>query len=236
MTNAVHLVEYLFIDEPRIERYFQQLSAPVRYDKLPVWKVALGLTGPAVEGTQSRLGREFSLNEKLEEVLRHIESEELTTSFDRAVDEWDEKPFVSERLVARQAIIERKDKRLKIWVSVPAEKSVRKPFPRAVYLIEDFRGSDDFPNDVSGYHTLSLLFHELEWVEPPLAEPINQLMLRDRKLRRFASDPIGSLKLIGAEFGPERLIHAVYRFRAECFDETTESETTIGYPLVILEA
>jgi hypothetical protein len=55
-------------------------------------------------------------------------------------------------------------------------------------------------------------------------------------MERFASDPVGSLKSIGAEFGPERHIHVIYRFRASCVEMVNRSLTTVGYPLVIREA
>jgi hypothetical protein len=167
MKNNKGLTEYLFLDEPRIERYFQQLSAPVRYDKLPVWKVALGLTGPSVEGTQSRPGREFSFNEKLEEVVTHMESEGLIGTSRHSLRNRDDKPFVRETLFARRARIERKEKTLTIWISLqPDEQTVPEDFPSgALYLIEDFRGDDEYPHMVSGYSSLWLLAGELEWVK-----------------------------------------------------------------------
>ena len=230
MNHPKDLAEYLFLDEPRIERYFQQISAPVRYDKLPVWKVALGLTGPSVEGTQSRPAREFSLNEKIEEVVRHMESEDLIDHI--TLGRTDDKPFQSQTLSARRARIERADKALNIWVSIRGHEEIM----GAVYLIEDFRGRDESARLFSAYSSLWLLADELKWVAAPIADPIQQLKQQEKKMRRFASDPIGSLKSIGAEFGPERRIHAIYRFRAACVDETNESLTTIGYPLIIREA
>jgi hypothetical protein len=40
------LTEYLYCDEHSLDSYFEQISHPVAYDKVPVWKAALSLTGP----------------------------------------------------------------------------------------------------------------------------------------------------------------------------------------------
>ena len=242
MKNRKDLTEYLFLDQPRIERYFQQLSAPVQYDKLPVWKVALGLTGLNVEGTQSRPGREFSFNEKLQKVIDHMQSENLLSEnrpslYNREDHDSPEKPFVIETLLARRARIEREGRALNIWVSLhPDEPSSNDRFPSgALYLIEDFRGDDEYTNMFSGYSSLWLLAEELNWLVDTPLDLIAQLRQTDDAMRHFASDPIGSLKSIGAQFGPERHIQTIYRFRASCVDMVKDSLTTIGYPLVISE-
>ena len=51
------LIEYIYIDKSRIDGYFEQISDPVRYDKVPVWNASLGLTGPRAEASQTRQGQ-----------------------------------------------------------------------------------------------------------------------------------------------------------------------------------
>ena len=34
------LVKYLYVDERRLDAYFEQISSPVTYDKVLVWEVA----------------------------------------------------------------------------------------------------------------------------------------------------------------------------------------------------
>jgi hypothetical protein len=46
MDPTKSLSEYLYIDRKRLEMYFEQMSSPVTYDKVSVWKVALGLLVP----------------------------------------------------------------------------------------------------------------------------------------------------------------------------------------------
>lgn len=37
------LAEFLFTDDARLDSYFEQIAAPVMYDKVPVWKASLSL-------------------------------------------------------------------------------------------------------------------------------------------------------------------------------------------------
>jgi hypothetical protein len=47
------LTEYLYVDEQRLNSYFDQITEhPVAYDKIPTWKASLSITGPSAEGTQ----------------------------------------------------------------------------------------------------------------------------------------------------------------------------------------
>src|ERR1039457_2516108 len=126
------LLDYLYFDMPRIERYFQQLSAPVRYDKVPEWKVALGLTGVSVESSQSRPGRDFSIQEKIDKVLESMESQKIISkgrpaSFTRTGEE--EIPFASETLTARRVYIEHPKYPLKLWISLRPDEQPKNARP-----------------------------------------------------------------------------------------------------------
>jgi hypothetical protein len=156
-------------------------------------------------------------------------------------------PFVNETLFARRASIEREGKTLNIWVSLPPSGANLDRHSLSVgvlYLIEDYRADDGFPRGISSYSSLRLLVQELDSVRDKfLTDPIAQLYQEDDATKRFASDPIGSLKSIGARFGPERHIDATYRCRASCYearnpenwDEPEWLLTVVGYPLVIRE-
>ena len=56
------VIEYLYLDHRRIKMYFEQVSDPVKKDKVANWKAALGLTGPKVEASQTVSSREFTLH------------------------------------------------------------------------------------------------------------------------------------------------------------------------------
>ncbi len=250
MKSDRNLIEYLYVDVPRIERYFQQLSSPVKYDKIPIWKVALSLTGTSAETSQSRPGREFTEHEKIEKVVESIEADRLVANFRTPFGMlWEndisyEVPFVRETITARRVQIEWAEHRLNLWVSLSAKQKsavgYRHP-SSALYLIEDFRGNDDHTNCCSGYSSLYLLVGELSENQRFLlskdsdSSPLEALTRRDEAARQFASDPIGTLISIGGVFGPERRIKVLYRFRASCIekDDVVGTQTVVGYPLFI---
>lgn len=241
------MIEYLYIDKPRLDRYYEQISSPVKYDKVPVWKVALGLTGPKVESTQVRSGRSPTTHEKTQKFIEHVEEHDLAsserTSLDmrRRSEEEEERPFILETLSARRVQIKKDDSVLNIWVSIRPDKvqSEERLPSGALYLIEDFRGDDEYHQSFSGYSSLYLLTEELAWlVHTPISDPLEKLRKQDNATQHFALDPLGTLVSIGAQIGPERRIRAIYRFRASCIEmegETTRALTTIGYPIVIHE-
>ena len=89
------LKEYLYVDQVRLDAYFEQISDPIAYDKVPVWKAGLTLTGPAAENQQARFARPFTRVEKIRRLLRFLQTnqqasrESLLThdTTDRAIEE-----------------------------------------------------------------------------------------------------------------------------------------------------
>lgn len=238
-TGRRQLAEYLFLDRLRIARYFQQLSAPVQYDKVPVWKVALGITGPTVEASQDRSGREFTFQEKLETVLKHLRTEGLLCSSRQSLytGHSDEQPFVEETITARRVRVPNKEQDILLWVSPSPEapESFGNFKLGALFLIEDFQGEDSRQNMYSSYSSLWLLAHEL----PQDSEPTLALRKKSGTVEeRFARDPLGVLKSLGAKLGPERRVTSIYRTRASCVDMEGPVSflTTVGYPLVVAAA
>jgi len=219
------MIEYLFVDAPRLDRYYEQISSPVTYDKVPEWKVALGLTGPRVESTQARPGRVPSTHEKIKRFVDYIDEHDLAAdkrpSILSGFREKNKKPFVIETLSARRARIKQGDDVLNIWVSMlPDEAQSEDGWPfGALYLVEDFRGDDDSPNVHSGYSSLHLLAEELQWLKnTAIVDPLDKLRFQDDATRLFALDPVGILASMGAQIGPERHIKTIYRIRAECWE------------------
>ena len=106
MASIEHsILEYLFVDQPRLDTYFEQISDPVAYDKVPVWKVVLGLTGLSAEKTQSRLGRGYTNHEKLTRLVRYLKDKEQLAAERAAHPSNYEKPFTLESMTARRAHI-----------------------------------------------------------------------------------------------------------------------------------
>lgn len=67
------LVDYLFIDNSRLDSYFEQIiPSPVAYDKVPTWKGGFGLTNLGVEGTQTSRARPYTSHEKIENLIEFL--------------------------------------------------------------------------------------------------------------------------------------------------------------------
>jgi hypothetical protein len=213
------------------------------YNKVPVWKVVLGIGGPKVEGTQIRSGRPPTDHEKIQKFVKYIEDHNLATSERPSLmtrrEPGKEEPFIIESASARRAVISKNGHILNIWVSMCSDQQEANGrwSQGALYLIEDFRGNDDRPRTTSAYSSLYLLLNELDWLgQTSISNPIEKLRKQDDATRHFALDPLGTLASIGAQIGPEQQIRAIYRFRASCVEMEGEADramTTIGYPIVI---
>jgi hypothetical protein len=70
-SDPVGIVDYIYTDEKRIDNVFQQLSGPVKYDKVPTLAVEISLLGPKASGSQTRPSRPFSTHEKIAQLMNH---------------------------------------------------------------------------------------------------------------------------------------------------------------------
>jgi hypothetical protein len=241
------MFEYLFVDERRLNSYFEQISAPVIYDKVPTWNVELSLAGPKAAGTQTRQGREPTTHEKIERFVKYVQTNNLITSERPSLVNADRVKglFFMEKLTMRRVQIKRNDEALNIWVTEPRLEKEFDPnvdeFPLgALFLIEDFRGDEGRDRTYTGYSSLYLLTEELvSENRDTINDVFNQLRKQDDVTRLFAVDPLGTLKFLGGRIGPERHIVTVYRYRASCIemeDVRGRATTTIGYPIFVRES
>jgi hypothetical protein len=109
-----------------------------------------------------------------------------------------------------------------------------------LFLIED-GPHGELTTACSGYSGLLLLAQTLVQVPAYKKDVISWRVFNEENetKRRFAQDPVGTLAGLGAQFGAERRIRALYRVRAICIENgapTESSVVTIGYPIVIEEA
>jgi hypothetical protein len=236
------LTDYLYRDKRRIEGFFEQVSDPVKYDKVPVWKAALSLTGPTAEATQSRTQRAFTDHEKVLALVEYLSKENLI-DFDGRTNRSrgrDPNMFRIEMMSARRTEIKPgtlsadTTRTINLWVSPNPQNRD----PGALFLIEDYTGPDDSWGRTS-YTALSFLMDTIkETPEDIFSDGHTDKNLWQDSHREFAADPLGVLGKLGATFGPERRITALYRLRAECqIGRDPESPEfrimTVGYPLVI---
>jgi hypothetical protein len=241
--SSEELTDYLYCDDQRINSYFEQISDPVAYDKVPVWKAGLSLTGPTAEGSQARPGRPFTLHEKVQKIVDHLRKSNLVENgrlkHPFADPNRRELPFRIEAMSARKAIIRpQKDmpdsRGLGLWVSTKPDDST--PKIGALFLLEDFRGDDgDYSGSrFSSYSWLALLSETLEVKSLSSDVQTGEHTLTDDLGPGFSADPVDALSRLGAVFGTERRVIALYRVRAACMaHENDFAVTTLGYPLVI---
>lgn len=248
MANSnAEIIEYLFIDEVRLNLYFEQLSSPMAYDKVPIWNAVLGLTGPKAEATQTRPGRAFTMHEKITKFQSYINDNNLVLDY-RPRDAFEprhldtSKPFRSERMEARKCHIPLQDGQsttgaLNIWISIQPDDVQPADMRRrtgTLFLIEDFRGKERHVKCLSGYSSLMLLTEELRPVIDQTQ--IEAFRRQDAAREQFGKNPVDTLADLGAKFGPPRRINAIYRVRATCNETAAEAAvTTIGYPIIVKE-
>lgn len=66
------LPDIIYVDEARLKQHVERIAEPMKYVKVPIWKVELGLLGPKVSGQQDRLARPLTRDEKIELLGRYL--------------------------------------------------------------------------------------------------------------------------------------------------------------------
>jgi hypothetical protein len=171
------LVEYLYVDEERLDTYFEQISSPVTYDKVPMWNAEIGLIGPKAGGTQQRFARPFTVHEKISKLTKYLEDEGLVGygragEQDAKVATEDRKLFRIETCRAKRVFIPPDHGQppevgaLNVWISaVPLTKAIKEKTvfaPGNLYLLEDDRRRNDQPKVpyMSAYSVVTLMLDQ----------------------------------------------------------------------------
>lgn len=252
-TSGEELQEIIYVDEKRLDTYFEQISNPVKFDKIPEWdgEITAGGLIPKLEvqagRKQKNHPRPYTLVEKVKIFYDYMEKNNLITD-NRPVDPFEDDKssfFRFETMYAYKGSVPAPKHRndlgsLIIWVSPQPNKqsgqAVSEDSDEAgtLFLLEDFRVPDKDPIAFSSYSTL-LLFMEDEVYPAIEYSALASLNERDKKVSALlATDPVLALSRLGAVFGRERLIKTIYRFIATCNEEDNDfSVTIIGYPIVI---
>jgi hypothetical protein len=239
------VVEYLFVDERRLRSYLDQ-----------VW--------PTVSEAPAGAGHGLTTHECVVRLWSYLQRYNLAVPY-RPRRPYEREILKNrlrmETMTARRAHIPVTEQAptfpgLNLWVSVHPDDEIRvgDNTPGALFLIEDLcRGT---LIAFSGYSSLVLLMITLGRVPAyrKLVDTWPTFLAEKEAKRPFAQDPVGTLVALGAQFGAERRIRALYRVRAACAErndragiEPTEcgpstnrwrqsSTVTIGYPIVIEEA
>src|SRR4030095_3412210 len=75
--SDVQIREYLYIDNPRLSIYAEQVAGPVKRDKIPEWNARLSLTGPSAGASQKVESRPHSVTEKIELLTEYLRNNDL---------------------------------------------------------------------------------------------------------------------------------------------------------------
>jgi hypothetical protein len=243
-------IEYLYLDQRRLDAYADQLGLALRRDKSPAWNLGIGLSGPRVGASQGTTIRPASAHQKLAALLAHLDRRRGIRSGRLEVYPNDKEVlFRIETMPARRcripprAGLERQDG-LNLWVSTlpdrPERVSASGDKAGALFLIEDYAGEEAAPMMLTGYSALLLLAqlftNELRrTVLGDRMEAIEAWLDRENELvRRFAVDPLGFVADLHAQIGPERRIRSLYRVRGSCYHDYRR--TMFAYPIAIREA
>lgn len=75
------IVEYLYVDERRLDAYVEQIGPPVRYDRTPTWEGDEPDTCPGAAGTGGVQNQRLTRSEKAELLLQHLQENDLLGTF-----------------------------------------------------------------------------------------------------------------------------------------------------------
>lgn len=154
------LAEYLYVDQRRRDRYFEQISPPNKVERVLTWKFEASFT-PSAEATQTKLPRPFTNHEKILRIVKYItKNEQVACSWKTS------KTFVLESLRAQRAFIpadahpDSAFPGIAMWLCLPLATDDKNVWYR--YLIEDFPRDDAAPTSAgSGWSAFNELFRQM---------------------------------------------------------------------------
>jgi hypothetical protein len=170
---AQRLVEYLFVDRPRLHSYTEQIKGPVMRDKIPSWNVDVSAIGPKVSGSQKSEARAFTDQEMIDSLVNHLKRNDLLATARPQHHKDVKQPFVVERMVATKAIFRTSENRLPmplkeiaVWVSDPpasAFNGSQYSEGTFLYLVEAYWDIDrPCSTTLSGFSALNAIITEFK--------------------------------------------------------------------------
>lgn len=228
------LAEYLYVDSVRLNAYYEQIGAPVVYDKVPIWSFDLKLTGPTAAGSQSRPARTPTNHEMIETLKQYLTKRNrlLSALADAYIDDGSSM-FGLDTLIASRVVIPSASSptgRLVLW-RCPLDATKRKMFMAedlTVYLIEDTKRDGTTDHYESAFSALGALMTRLH---NELASPIvlpKHLLPGD--VYQWTLDDL--IERVGVPQEP-RQIQCLYRVRLTMTDNRMQRDVIFGYPIYI---
>jgi hypothetical protein len=213
------------MDDARLDSYFQQIAAPVMYDKVPVWKASLSLTGPSAEATQSRVARPLTRIEKLKRVIEFLQKQKQLVVVRTQSDRRDapRNSFLLEtftavkvRLPVSTQLSGAADSSMTMWLADPLEREdVDTRQTCTLCLMQGFSKPDDaeFPCE-SMFSVLDVLLLDSGAETPDDVRRHGLMALAgDEAHIEFGRHPETVLARLGAKVSRPRVVTALYRER-----------------------
>lgn len=247
------LNEYIYVNNRRLDAYFEQISSPLAYDKVPSIKVKLSLTGLEVGGEQSQNARAFSMHEKISKLQTYLKGHNQILNHSPFIGQSEAQPFVLESLYAKRVFIPPKSrahdreipewfKGLSLWISTRPVRNDGREDGRT-FLFEEAFYADSKIETASAYSALTMLRNEFV----PLSEftVAAQTLVcsksdQDESNLKFSENPLEFLAGLGAIIASdERLITSLYRLRTYFLEPTNLingkkwKPNVVGYPIFI---
>jgi len=256
------LVEYLFVDDVRLDSYVEQVAGPTTVDTVPTYGGTLSLRGPAISASTQREARPWTRHEKIELLLDFLRSNGTLRTHRPSKARREHDGFVIESCCGTRAVLPSSEatREFVLWLCEPPTHPTKAAGhrPSWLYPMQDVNSNDDRLRGagMSSYSALRFLLGE-SWVDPDInqrlwdeAEPepgpddeVPRPSLAGlgpaygpsghEQCRAFAERPRELLRELGAEMGPSRGIRTLYRRRAGVFDPDSGGVVTFGYPIVI---
>lgn len=245
------IVDYHFIDEQRIDEYFDQLAAPLKLEILRNWKLSFGWSGLSFTGEGTQHARPYTTQEKLDILFEYfkqsgaVKTARITdlrssTLYDGSLNFFDETVVAQRcRIGVGTTVVERN---VSLWIAPTDPNDQRSG---NLILIEDRRPKLGPFNKTSAFSSLMQLASEMErTITDDLTrqdEKLDNWNLDFREAARrvsdhFVRDPISTLCSLGAVADLPRRVRILYhlRFAGADRDDTGDYKIVVfGYPLII---
>ena len=259
------LRNYIYIDNPRLDMFVEQIAASRPKDKKVKKTVGLSLTGPKVEASEESTERSLTTHEKIELLTKYLrENLLLDTSRPKGGENRGELRFILETMDARKIIVPEAHlkslpgvKHFAVWISdpdpqdynpvirnnvdvnsrfrEPSDYHVRGTF---VYLTEAWLDNDAYGRVYSGCSALQAIANALD------GRPLIGYGGAGGELLGCGSfdHPIVKLEGLGAVRGDVRRITSLYYKRyminEQCYVVDGQERCVndlLGYPIFIAE-
>jgi len=236
--------EYLYIDHSRLNSYFEQISDPVYYKKIPLIELGIQNLIPQLYYKQTVSSRAYTSSEKINILIDYlVKTNSIMILSD---DSQDDKRICTQHFVlevrdAIKIIIPTKNlvfgkKNLVLWLSfIQTDK-----YP--LYLFEDCKLPDKIENYSSFTLFKLLLRYENEIRKTILNADVD--MNKSQIEKALSLDPVNYLKKIGGKIGLKRKIRVFYRIRHSFNDDCYRFggifpfpyRSVVGYPIAIMDS